>query len=397
MAVRMATRIGLHRDGAQFGLSPFETEQRRRLWWQIVAIDKRVAEITGSPISALSSMATDCRYPLNVNDSDLHPQSKGPPLRSSGITEMTFSLTRFEITVASAPDGIRPNPKAPSYQNDDSPTPDSSNQKSSSKISENLDRYCNHMEATYLKHCDTKIPLQLFTLLMTRVSLHKLKVLDFVCQGTSPDPEHKRQDAAFLAAVHMLEADNTIHSTPSLSGLIWYSHMHIPLPGYIFLANELRHRTTGELCERIWDAICQSPYLKGLSRNLRSPLHVALGQTILKAWDARERVELDGGKVLQAPNIIVSLREVLPDHRAREIAGRDMARTTVEAENGSTSSSLGRVENIMSSENMLLDSMAGISDMAGSSSSDYNQLFWTNLMQAGAFGGFWEDSDYTLQ
>ncbi|KAJ6079681.1 hypothetical protein N7467_009434 [Penicillium canescens] len=366
IAVRMATRIGLHRDGAQFGLSPFETEQRRRLWWQIVVLDKRIAEITGSPISALSSMGADCRYPLNVNDTDLHPQSKEPPLPSPGMTEMTFSLTRIEITVASAPDGIRPNPKI--SNNESCATDPSKPRKQNTNISENLDRYCKHMESAYLMHCDTKIPLQLFTLLTTRVSLYKLRVLDFICRGTSsPDPDHKRQDAAFLAAIHMLESDNTIHTTASLSGLVWYSNMQIPLPGYIFLANEIRHRTTGELCERAWDAICQSPYHKGLSRNLRSPLHVALGQTILKAWGARERAELEGGKVLQPPVLVASLRETLPGHLTGQRAGRDMAGATMEAEDGSfflrgsAPSSLNEAGNVMPGEHMMLDSMAGIS------------------------------------
>ncbi|KAH8434413.1 fungal specific transcription factor domain-containing protein [Aspergillus melleus] len=43
IAVRMAIHLRLHRDGYRLGLSPFETEQRRRLWWQLVALDKRIA------------------------------------------------------------------------------------------------------------------------------------------------------------------------------------------------------------------------------------------------------------------------------------------------------------------------------------------------------------------
>ncbi|KAJ5294690.1 hypothetical protein PENANT_c014G01870 [Penicillium antarcticum] len=398
IAVRMATRIGLHRDGAQFGLSPFDTEQRRRLWWQIVVLDKRIAEITGSPINALSSMGADCRYPLNVNDTDLHPQSKEPPLWSPGITEMTFALTRIEITIASAPNGIRPNPRAPeSAIFNKASTTDPTSQTPDPNISETLDRYCRHMETTYLKHCNTEIPLQLFTLLMTRVSLHKLRVLDFVCRGTtSPDPDKERQDAAFLAAIEMLESDNTIHSTPSLRGLVWYSHMHIPLPGYIFLANELRDRTHGELCERAWIAICRSPYHKGLSRNLRSPLHVALAQALLKSWRAKERVELKSGRVLQVPGLVSSLRESLPGHLTKQKVGRNVAGAAMEAEDWSKPSSMHETGNMMSGENMLLESMTLTDDFPGSSSFDYNQVFWTNLMQAGAFGGIWNGYDYIM-
>jgi hypothetical protein len=38
LATRIANALGIHRDGAQFGLSPFETEMRRRLWWQVCTL-----------------------------------------------------------------------------------------------------------------------------------------------------------------------------------------------------------------------------------------------------------------------------------------------------------------------------------------------------------------------
>ena len=40
----IARTMGLHRDGTAFGLKPFETELRRRLWWQICIIDSRSSE-----------------------------------------------------------------------------------------------------------------------------------------------------------------------------------------------------------------------------------------------------------------------------------------------------------------------------------------------------------------
>lgn len=38
LLLRMAHSLGIHRDGLQFGLSPFDTEMRRRLWWQICTL-----------------------------------------------------------------------------------------------------------------------------------------------------------------------------------------------------------------------------------------------------------------------------------------------------------------------------------------------------------------------
>lgn len=45
MTIRLAQTMGLHRDGKALGLSPFETELRRRLWWHIVHLDFRAADM----------------------------------------------------------------------------------------------------------------------------------------------------------------------------------------------------------------------------------------------------------------------------------------------------------------------------------------------------------------
>ena len=38
LLLRMAHSTGIHRDGLQFGLPPFDTEMRRRLWWQVCTL-----------------------------------------------------------------------------------------------------------------------------------------------------------------------------------------------------------------------------------------------------------------------------------------------------------------------------------------------------------------------
>jgi hypothetical protein len=41
VVVRIAKAMGLHRDGAELGLPPFEAEIRRRIWFQIKGHDFR--------------------------------------------------------------------------------------------------------------------------------------------------------------------------------------------------------------------------------------------------------------------------------------------------------------------------------------------------------------------
>ncbi|KAK1759293.1 putative transcriptional regulatory protein [Echria macrotheca] len=325
IAVRIATRLGLHKDGSQFGLPPFETEQRRRLWWQLVIFDKRVAEITGSSITALSTAGGDCRFPLNLNDTDLNVHAKDPPTAYPGATEMLFCLTRIELTVAAQPHhahsgrqsvstpGGSGNVNKPRVQYSPSPSsPDVMSHVATQNLPNNLESFCVYIENAYLKHCDPKIPLHFFTLMMTRQALCKLRVIDFLCRGVPSDSiEQAERDGLFVEAIKAVEYDNIIQSTESIQGFRWYTYQHFPFPAYIFLVSELRHRTTGDLCERAWNAMIENHERRGLTRSLRSPMHIAFGHFFVKAWDAREAAELQLGRTLQTPKIVVLLRNTM--------------------------------------------------------------------------------------
>lgn len=94
------TSLGLHRDGEKFGLSPYNTEMRRRLWWQICVLDVRASEDHGSDPSIFDH-TFDTKFPLSINDEDLDPDAKEPPQPREGVSDMTFVLVRFEICALS--------------------------------------------------------------------------------------------------------------------------------------------------------------------------------------------------------------------------------------------------------------------------------------------------------
>ncbi|KAJ5259505.1 hypothetical protein N7478_012486 [Penicillium angulare] len=416
IAVRVATRLGLHRDGAQFGLSPFETEQRKRIWWQLAILDKRMAEMTGSAITALSSSKTDCRLPLNVNDTDLHKQSKEPPVPSTGSTEMLFCLTRVELLIAAAPSSMRPDPSiSRNRYGKDGPvaTPSSYTHKKASQPSfRGLDDYCSYIESTYLKHCDPKIPIQLFTLMTGRASLYKLRVVDFMCRGISTSEMlEKDRDDLFLFAIQTIECDDVIYNTESLRGFRWYTHYQAPMPAFVFLMNELRQRTTGLLCERAWRAICSNHQNRGLDRNLRSPMHTVFGQAMLKAWDAREQAELQNGKILETPDLITLLRRAYKSKRNVSHAqappspphpsgsndlprsGQLGANTDTQTSKAGNSDGEGQFPTPRTTfdDNMVFPSLDGLSDMYGSGIMGYEDTDWSYLIPSGVFGGFFGD------
>jgi hypothetical protein len=271
--------------------------------------------MTGSAITALSSSGGDCRFPLNINDTDLNVHAKDPPTPYVGPTEMLFVLTRLEMTVAAAPNSIRPaaglgnKPRVVQYSPSPS-SPDMISHVANQNLPQDLDAYCNYIEAVYLKACDPKVPLHLFTMLMTRQALCKLRVVAFMCRGVSTETlEPAEKDALFAQGVQALELDNMMQSSESLAGFTWYMAIFFPFPIYMFVVSELRRRHTGELAERAWEAIIENHERRGLIRNLRSPLHMSFGNLFIKAWEAREAAELQLGRSLQTPKLVTLLRQ----------------------------------------------------------------------------------------
>ncbi|KAJ3553763.1 hypothetical protein NPX13_g10801 [Xylaria arbuscula] len=95
VTVRVAQKMGLHRDGELLGLPPFETEMRRRVWWQIILIDTVYALMSGLGQSLLPR-SWDTKQPNNINDADLYPTMTTLQPRS-GPTDMIYCLVCYEM------------------------------------------------------------------------------------------------------------------------------------------------------------------------------------------------------------------------------------------------------------------------------------------------------------
>jgi hypothetical protein len=96
-ALRMAQFLGLHRDGTILQKTPFDTEMRRRLWWNLHRLERRLAEnYLGHPFS--SEPQFDTLLPTNLNDADISPIDAEFQKPRVGLTEMSFCLVDFEIS-----------------------------------------------------------------------------------------------------------------------------------------------------------------------------------------------------------------------------------------------------------------------------------------------------------
>lgn len=93
---RNAEQLGFHRDGTVLGLPPVETEERRRLWWQLRHLDLVLSIKNGvTPLSF--GAAWDVKLPLNIEDSDIDPKSKVAPNERTGLTSFSYTLYTYYI------------------------------------------------------------------------------------------------------------------------------------------------------------------------------------------------------------------------------------------------------------------------------------------------------------
>ncbi|GMF85517.1 unnamed protein product [Aspergillus oryzae] len=206
-----------------------------------------------------------------------------------------------------------------------------------------------------------------------------------------------------MTAIEMLEYDNITHTAPSLRNFLWYTQLLVPLPGYVFLVGELRQRTTGELCERAWKAICVNYNDRGLIRKLRSPMHVAFGRMLLKAWNAHEEAEPQLGRNVQPPQLVTMLRERValqtstsqskPDlagngstDSVKTTNGGPIAGTRMWVDDNPGLDRMGRPFAIMSNEDSMFPSLHSASQMFDEVSPDQNDVDWSYLMQPGVLG-----------
>ncbi|PLB48606.1 hypothetical protein P170DRAFT_425648 [Aspergillus steynii IBT 23096] len=315
IAVRMATHLGLHRDGYRLGLSPFETEQRRRLWWQLVALDERIAEITGSTVTILSSSGADCPLPSNVNDADLHPDAKETPVPHTGATEMLFYLSRMQVMIASASTHTKIDPQ-PGQTRDSCNVP--SEQSNAGAFSlrhplfQDMSSFEDYVESTYLKHCNGKIPFHHLALAMTRIALCKLQLIRGLHAGQHPTSMREADHVKlFICARRMLEYDTEIHSYESMRGFHWYTALHVPMEGYMILLRKLRHGVFND-DDRAWKAICDNYQLRQFIRHVQNPIHAAFRDAVLDAWSARcELVASRVGPPETPPHLVQVLQQHL--------------------------------------------------------------------------------------
>ncbi|KAL8942828.1 MAG: hypothetical protein Q9216_001443 [Gyalolechia sp. 2 TL-2023] len=250
LLIRLAQSLGLHRDGEQFGLSPLETEMRRRLWWTLIHVDLRASEDHGSDPTILDQ-TFDTRFPLNINDEDINASMKEPPPEHEGATEMTFDLIRFTVSTTArrlsyTPPGRGKCPDKPKLFS----------LETKERLIEELHQ---HIEKKYLRHCDMNVPvhwvagtvLRLVLAKMWLIVHHPLQREDF----DSKELSEETKDRLFRTSVDIIQWSNVLESEISTKKWGWLFRTYVQWHAVVFVLSQLCIRTGGPEVDRAWQVI----------------------------------------------------------------------------------------------------------------------------------------------
>ncbi|PNP78489.1 hypothetical protein FNYG_08119 [Fusarium nygamai] len=281
LVFHIAQAMGLHRDGTTFGLKPFDTELRRRLWWHICLLDMRSSEFHGYEPIVRGDMF-DTKLPLNINDSDITSLMTEAPKEHEGYAQMTFCLMRCEMMRAGWKVGYA------------SPIPSSTARGDDELIVQELK---SRLEKRYLCYCDESVPFMLFTTKVARLIVARTGLMvDFPRKQKEAYTSTIIRDRLFSTSMEVLELSSFIMTNSSISKWTWHSKAHIQWHAVIFILSEICSRPASAECDRAWEFINIVHNRWNMNeRGKRGNLWRPIQRLVVKARYVREMQQLDPG------------------------------------------------------------------------------------------------------
>ncbi|KAL9589931.1 MAG: hypothetical protein Q9203_001250 [Teloschistes exilis] len=249
LAIRIAHALNLHRDDASTSLSPFETEMRRRLWWQIIILDGRAAEDRGAD-PMISELSYSTLMPSNVNDEDLDPENPRPIVCREGYTEMTFCLMCYEVAVTIRQLNYVPPGLAGGSAADALPTREEK---------EILVAECHRrLESKYLRYCDTSMPLSWATSMVTEMIMARMWLVvhkPLQRQDGDQSPRNQDRERILLTATKVIEHARTLETEKCAEKWRWFFRTWHQWYALALALAELTVQTQGPAADRAWAAV----------------------------------------------------------------------------------------------------------------------------------------------
>jgi len=379
-------KLGYHRADTTSNVSFFEQEMRIRLWWFLHFLDARV-RISG-PCPVFVTDFVELRLPLNVNDSDLHPDMVEPPKEHVGTSEMLYPLLKYEVQIfrKKVQSQIHPSVLANSEQLI----------KWSGFRKKDIDELEHLYENKYLQHCDTRIPLHFIALTNARLGVCRIR---FLSEHPRNRPDggaqmlQEENDALFANSIRLIALDNDSRKTKFAPNLLSHMTSRSQLDAFIYMISELRRRTSSDLVSKAWDLVeilyDEHPELIDETENT---FYVALGDLTLVAWEARqaelirERNQPPEELTPQFIKLLVSARQ----HRTKEKVDLSGAETTNGTSTFSSADQALTQEYRTPIENEVLQPVVESGDepmpMILGNGEDVDWAYWDQFLEAPTYG-----------
>ena len=336
VASRVAQNLGLHRDGSSLGVSPFETEMRRRIWWQVISLDGRSAELSGSGrFSDLS--ISDTRVPTNVNDEDIYPDMKDAPTPQIRPTEMISCLARYEMVIYFKEQSLKKDGVAFGFESLRLAAPWKNSAEEREAFLDGLEQ---RLEEKFLRYCDPSVPIQFMTTIIGRGAINSIKIMAHHPRKWGQGVELPSSEREYLwrASLKLLEGLNLAHSSRQLRRFMWHTRHHFVWQAFIYILNELKEHPLRDGAEKAWQEVKETyRHHPHFINDFKKPLHIAVGSLCLKAHAAREQTQRE------ATNGV--LPKAIPEyiHQLSELLGKGPLRQANAAAVSSSEAPIGNV------------------------------------------------------
>lgn len=214
VAIRIAQRMGLHREEQTLVLSPFDLEMRRRLFYQLVPLDGVAGRVSRTGISMMPD-SWDTKIPSNINDSQIWPGMVEAPLTLTGPSEMMFFLARcatgqrlaniWQSTTSSQQ-------KATKLHSDDI----------LQQLDAMIDRTEVFVEETFIRYSNIIEPLHFLTMAFTRsaITAMRIRVRLPKIRANSATTMDRKELLKFAQSI--LATDTAAFSNPGLKKFSWF-------------------------------------------------------------------------------------------------------------------------------------------------------------------------------
>lgn len=309
VAIRIAESMGLERDGLTLGLPPFETEIRRRIWWQLKGHDFRTAELIGlSKFRDLDTSTASTKWPTNVNDEQLYRGMPSIPVESNTMTDFVFIALRCELSKFAAARVSRFRQQGKNSSQFDL----RASGEEQMEIDKAFKEIEEALETKYIRYCDPSQPLQLLTILIARFSMNIVRFLTHHPRkwASIKETPHFERQWVWDVSLKLLEQNNMLQSNPLLKQFSWHAPYYQQWHAFIHVLDTLRANPHTADAEKAWTLICNKyTETPEMISDTRKPIHLVVGNLCLKAYSDREAALQAADMCLPpTPDFILQLR-----------------------------------------------------------------------------------------